>query len=501
MKKYVFCRCLCVLFLLLPLFTSCHGDGGADTNTEPNTTTTAEDTATSIRYDLEPENMPHDEKLLICGVNITSYRIVYGRSPLTRRASNTGKTIGDDIDSLMQGTETACDFDFQTAIRLRDLIKQYYNYDVEVVNDSDAKHESRYEILVGYTDRYASLEAKKALKDSADRFKVEPNPYSTSKEMTQYLVCGGSYGATWHAVDEIEKFLKDNQNSTTTDLSTLKQDNGQYDFTVVACVGDSITRGSQAFPDGPYANSTGIAAKFGPIATPIYLEQYLSYPATMQRELWKDAIVYNFGRGASTARNYGNDQYYAGSEQFKKCLETSNSNIDFDIVFLMHGTNDSGMEGGAQSWSESSKANFKSEIKNQIDKIREGSPNASFVLNLVPHACNEVSSSSERENKEAVRTIQKSLAKDLKDAGYQIRLFDMETFMIENLSSDGKCGSNQNDEWAAHEAYYNVKTDTGSRDPLHPNYRGYGMMAQGLIKVVDHLVNNAPATKYMISIE
>ena len=73
--------------------------------------------------------------------------------------------------------------------------------------------------------------------------------------------------------------------------------------------------------------------------------------------------------------------------------------------------------------------------------------------------------------------------------------------MIENLSSDGKCGSNQNDEWAAHEAYYNVKTDTGSRDPLHPNYRGYGVMAQGLIKVVDHLVNNAPATKYMISIE
>ena len=73
--------------------------------------------------------------------------------------------------------------------------------------------------------------------------------------------------------------------------------------------------------------------------------------------------------------------------------------------------------------------------------------------------------------------------------------------MIENLSSDGKCGSNQTDEWAAHEAYYNVKTDTGSRDPLHPNYRGYGMMAQGLIKVVDHLVNNAPATKYMISIE
>ena len=142
--------------MLLPLLASC--DIGNKASEDDTTETTAGETTDAVteRMEKEPADMPHDEKLLIGGVNITSYRIVYGRSPLSRKCSSTGKTIGEDIGRFLQGDEADCEFDYQTAVRLRDLIKEYYGYDVEVVKDSEAPDESRYEILVGYTDRRAA---------------------------------------------------------------------------------------------------------------------------------------------------------------------------------------------------------------------------------------------------------------------------------------------------------------------------------------------------------
>lgn len=500
-RKRIMSFCLGGLLLLLLLLASC--DIGNKALEDDTTETTAGETTDAVteRMDKEPADMPHDEKLLIGGVNITSYRIVYGRSPLSRKCSSTGKTIGEDIGRFLQGDEADCEFDYQTAVRLRDLIKEYYGYDVEVVKDSETPDESRYEILVGYTDRRASTEAKNELTDQTEHFKVCSNPYSNSKKKTQYLVCGGSFGATWHAVDEIEAFLKENQNAVSTDLSDLKVEKGKYDFTVVACVGDSITRGSQALPQGVYGNANSLTAKFGDSATAIYFEQYMGYPATLQREMWKDAIVYNFGRGGSTMRNYGDSNYYGACEQFKKCLDISNSDIDFDIVIMMHGTNDIGYNGYIENWDDAGKADFGVELKNQIDKIKVGSPNAKFVVNNTPHAVSELKTpggSMTSKRYTMLRDIELQAVKDLKTAGYDVYHYDMNRFTIENLGTG--CSDDYNSEVNAHKDFYNIVNDSNAKDPLHPNYRGYGVIADGMVDLVNYLVNGTPSLKYMIDI-
>ena len=440
--------------------------------------------------------------LNVNGVSISEYKIVYAQSPIYKNyGSLTGKTLYEDLKSVVLGginygnvleaANIVMDFDYQTAVRIQELIYAEYGVLLEVVEDA-ATHEGKYEILVGSTNRAKSKTTQISML-TADEFVFQIDE-------SKIVVCGGAYGSTWHAVDALEKLFNEidlaNFNfKMAGDLS------GEYYLQKIACIGDSITRGSQALPDGStYGGTQGADVKYGSSTVSIYFEQYLSYPANLQRYMWKDTVVYNFGRGASTARNYGDSNYYAGSPQWAKCLETSaDRDIAFDLVFLMHGTNDSGKDGGAPNWTAAQKEDFLKEIKNVMDNILVGSPDATFVMNNAPHGCYGRTEA----NDDAIRKIQKETAKKLLDMGYDVYHYNMEQYTMDHLTDEvGKtCGEmSTSKEYDRHKNYYNLVTPGNSFEGTHPNFRGYNKMAQGVQAVVEYLLFNGAKPTYMIDL-
>ena len=449
----------------------------------------------------KPEDMPNNEMLLVNGVNISSYKIVYNDTPLNEKVGSlTGKTIAEDIGHMLQGEEAACDFDYQSAVRLQQLIWEHYGYEIEIVSDTVAKDPSRYEIIIGATTRLATVRMKMGFVENQYVCALD----NVTSNKSQFVICGGSYGATWHAIDKIEELFEANPMDSLKaplDLTGVNILSGYCDLKTVACIGDSITRGTQAIPERTYANSSSLSEQFGATARDIYLEQYFSYPATLQRELWKDYLVYNYGQGWSSMRDYypnaadSGPYFYSDTRKFKEdCLGLSNDeNFEFDAVLIMLGTNDSSRMN--TNWDETTIADYNAQAKSLMDKILEGSPNAQFVLMNVPHRCD---GDSENTGDTMMRNIQKDLAVSLKAEGYNIFHYDMEAFNIENMGTG--CGSNKTDELKAHENYYNILTQAGGPDTTHPNYVGYGIIANGMIDLLDYILEGGEAPKYMINI-
>ena len=376
----------------------------------------------------------------------------------------------------------------------------------------------------------------------------------TYPQTTQFVICGGSYGATWHAIDQLEAFLK-NPPITNTPAPAADSDSpaamvvdikyaddiskvhgyGAYDFKAVACLGDSITRGSQGFPDAnQFGTANGFAQTIAGSMTATYLEQFLSYPANLQRALWKDYLICNYGQGNSTMVDpkvdefpdagpfYYNDFGSNNGTKFALCLTYSNrEDFEFDAVLIMLGTNDSGQRGGADKWSSAVKQEYMDEAENLIKQIKVGSPNAKFVLMNAPHRCD---GNAEIARDTAIRELQTETAKWLMGKGYDIYCYNMEQYTIEHLSANGGCCQEpenademtedelaaylKEQELTAHQDYYNILTDSradsgmtaGAPDTTHPNFRGYAKIAEGLVPVLQYLLEGAEAPTYMISL-
>ena len=255
-------------------------------------------------------------------------------------------------------------------------------------------------------------------------------------------------------------------------------------MTVIACIGDSITYGTQALPTGSQASANGITAPFGKNATEEYLKSWLSYPAVLGRENWKDCVVYNFGKGWASVLNYGSGgpYYYANTAEFAQCLAASNSDdISFDLILFMLGTNDSSQN---NDWTDAKKLEYKNEIKNIVDQIRIGSENAHLALMNVPHRGNP----SLNVWDESVRAVQKEAAQSLLSEGYTVTHYDMEAYTMKHLSHDpSKESADRPTEWEIHKDFYNIVTETEAVDPTHPTYLGYRLMAEGVGELVNYL--------------
>ncbi len=520
MKKTRWLSILACLLAICCLLTACDfGKSDSSDDSDKKTTTTESTTTTTIsevtttkpkpilsnsttKPEPDPEDMPHDEQLLLGGVNISSYRIVYGASPLTRKlGSNTGSTIAADILTYMQGTNKNCKFDYESAVRLQTLIKDRFGYELDIVDSSKVSSSiSKYEILVGeVTNRVSYIRTTQGLKDEAY---VCTFNTAVANLPNHYVIAGGSYGATWHAIDELEAYFDaelGKDPSAVVDIKNAGDLSGTYQFKTVACLGDSITRGSQALPNGDYGT---YGDRFGYTALNQYLENYLSYPATLQRELWKDYLVYNYGQGWSTMLDTtpgspdSGPYYYNDTGKFKECVARSNeANFEFDLVLIMLGTNDAGYF----TWDTNNSTRFYNEAENLITKIQAGSPNAKFVMMNAPHRCDGNAPLSKDVN---TRAMQKETATKLKAAGYDVYHYDMNAYTIENLSeTNGTCGTTSKDELNAHDHYYNIRVERPSAlDTTHPNYRGYGKLAEGMKVLVEHMLDGKEAPKYMINI-
>ena len=469
--------------------------------------------------------------LTVNGVSIEEYKIVYAQSPIYKKyGSATGKTLYEDLsnfkieqytstksDANDDGTISASeytytatgntyvygdvllgaryDYDEQSAKRLQAAIYAEYGVMLPVVED-EATAESTYEILVGKTNRAKSQSYKVAL--------LSPDDYLFHIDDTKILVVGGAYGTTWHAIDKLEKLFAD-IDEPNYNLKMAGNLSGYYKMQKIATIGDSITRGSQSLPDGnDYGGPNGATAQFGSNAVETYFRYFLSYPANLQRLIWKDAVVYNFGRGASTAINLGNSNYYGGSSQWNDCKEAM-EDVDFDLVFMQHGTNDSNSVAALAS----RENDYYNEVKALIDTILADSPDCKFVINSVPHAFDSNGGGSRNEaNDENMRRVQKETAQKLKAAGYDIYHYNMGEFTRINLVTDGApacpgyttAGDYKTAEVESHSYYYNINTGTSWNEGTHPNYRGYNKMADGALTVVNYLLFGGAKPALMINI-
>ncbi len=469
--------------------------------------------------------------LSINGVSIADYKIVYAQSPIYKTyGSLTGKTMIGNLGNASYGSLTygdalmgaKYDYDYQTAMRLHDLILAEYGVDVPVVPDYDfgadasitsddvITPETDYEILVGKTNR---LKSQSLVVDS-----LTVDDYLFRIDDTKVIVVGGSYGATWHAVDALEAlFTAPAFNAPVYNLKMAGDLSGNYSMKKLAFIGDSITRGSQALPDGTeYGGVDNATSVFGATTTSIYFEQYISYPGVIQRSVWQNAVVYNFGRGNTTVGNYpGNEaNYYISTAQGVQCLKVSDSaEVDFDLVVMMHGTNDAAKVGadsnvaGAANWNEADKAAYTAEVQRLIDEILEGSPNAKFVLNNLPHSFDAFLNRNEANDKVMLElqtaTATAMAAKYGTDVVFH---YNMNAYTRENLQ-DGTCDCpaytenlDTAGEGTAHGYYYNFNTPTGNKDGTHPNFRGYHKMAEGYLDVVNYFLFGGQKPAYMIDV-
>ena len=510
-------------------------------------------------YDNTGKQVP--DGLSVNGVSIRDYKIVYAQSPIYKTyGSVSGKTLFGDLgdvkfDIVNFSTPTGetvsfgdallgerYDYDYQTALRLQKLIADKYGVTLEVVPDYDigansaitsddiVTPEGKYEILVGSTNR-AKSQSVAIARMSVDQFTLKI-------EDTSIVVCGGSFGTTWHAVDALEALFATLDSEASYNLKMAGDLSGSYKMQKIATIGDSITRGSQALPDSSsyvkdYGLKGGAYTTFGSNATETYYRYYLSYPANLQRLIWKEAVVYNYGLGGSTVASY----YTQNSSWWQDCYNTSNTaDVDFDLVFMQHGTNDSGGNGGAYNWSAATKRTFRDGVQGMMDDILKGSPNAKFVFNNIPHRFdstsviepghgtetkNNLTGGTNEANTMAMADIQRDMVAGFARTGvYKVYLFNMNKYMRDHLVVEGvhcdcqgyndpadrtsarpTANFDSTGEMAAHSYYFNFNSPYGYSEGTHPNFRGYNKMADGAYSMVQYVLFGGEKPTYMIDVQ
>lgn len=343
------------------------------------------------------------ESLQLEGNDISQYTIVY-------RRHNYFKVIGTIGDKLLNDY----DFDRLSAERLSDLI--FKNFGVRLTVAQDTKtDEGEYEILVGQTNR--DLHPTDLTEDQ----------YVFLMSGKKLVMCGGAYGTTWHAADAFEGWIEAQKNNQVSapNFTTTDAIRSEYHLKTVSCIGDSITYASTA-------------------TNP----EYLSYPANLQRLLWKDYLVFGYGKSATTMRN-DLEKPYTATAEYQAFIENP---IGYDLVLIMLGTNETYYD---LTWTDSDTVKYKNSMRGILDAVKVNSPSATFVLMNAPayygngnHARNPI------------REVQREAAETLYGEGYDLRFYDMYQYSSTNM---GK-------------AMF--------PDSLHPSDEGYVKMAEGVRELV-----------------
>lgn len=176
----------------------------------------------------------------------------------------------DELACLQKaGYDDGCDFYLYCAERLQQAIKSEFGVELPVRLDTSAK-ESACEILIGKTNRSQTSKLKLSSLNEQD--------YLIAESGGKLAVCGGSYGETWQAVGALADTFKSDSPALTEKGVKLGVDlRGSLPLITIACIGDSLTWGSQSVN-----------------------EVYLSYPAILQRALWKNCLIKKFANPGKT---------------------------------------------------------------------------------------------------------------------------------------------------------------------------------------------------------
>jgi lysophospholipase L1-like esterase len=404
------------------------GDGATDGTTDGKTDgTDTGDGATDGAGDNGTVIVP--TSLKINGTDISEYTIIYANNPM--------KAKYDRYKSLVtQDTE----YDKQTAENLALLIKEKFGVTLSVKRDVDTTASAK-EILIGTTNRGltdATIDSFSSVKE-----------YSARVNGTKLVLCGGSYGATWHAAEDFVANVL-TQNAEVAEIKADYQLRAKADMLVVGCIGDSLTNGSK--PSG-YNSSVSDSDR----------RDIVSYPAVLQRMEWKDMVVYNYGLGGRTMiapfvwTDGTGDHAWTACQYYQPCMDNA-KNIDLALIML--GTNDSNRtraEAAGYNFGTSSyKKAFKAGCKSIVDQLKEKNADMKIALLNCPVSYH----SFEPDMTSYIRRYQKDIAPEL-----GIELLDMYTATQKNTAT------------------------TDYPDSLHPNDKGYTTYAVLINELIAPIVS------------
>ena len=348
--------------------------------------------------------------LKINSSDISEYTIIYAYNPQRSTYAKYSSLVTQDTE-----------YDKQTAENLAALIKQHFGVTVPVKRDGEQIQGGK-EIIIGSTDR--------GLVDSVMNGFSSVKDYNVRETNGNIVICGASYGATWHAAEDFMSAILA-QNKQTAKISSGYMLTAKANMLVVGCIGDSLTNGSKP---SNYTSSVSDSIR----------RDIVSYPAVLQRLAWKDMVVYNYGLGGRTmienfvwtdgSGNHG----WTSCQYYEPCMQNA---PNIDLALLMLGTNDSNQTraeaAGYNFGTTSYKNTFIAGCKSIVDQLRAKNPNMKIALLSCPVAFNDF----ETNMMVYIRPYQKAAAQQL-DLVY----LDMYKATKENTSvSDYPDGLHPND--------------------------------------------------------
>ncbi len=366
-----------------------------------------------------PAVAPTQINVTINGNELTNYSIVYAKSPFNKR----------------MGYASSTEYDFYKLIA-KDVaakIKAVTGVELPVIKDS-AGDAGEFEILVGPTNRTESSGLSKldvydtCLKVVGSKLVIgggyNSTPY-TGNQKTSYC-----FASTYHAFDglfeQLATFLTEGHSAV--DLPDGTDLSGKVDLITVACVGDSITEGVGASDMNLY-----------------------SYPAILQRILWKDHLIVNLGLGGRTMRD-DLGTHYRGTTQHSTLRRYA---TEFDYMLVMLGTNDSYFD---RAWPDASDERYLTSADKLVADVTAKNKDVQVVVMNCPVYYGNEGSGSPR-----VRYLQNQLPARLEKNGVKASFFDMNTYTAKHVGR------------------------SNFPDLLHPNDTGYGIMAKGVSEMLVQL--------------
>lgn len=236
----------------------------------------------------DSETQPKPVGMKIAGNDISRYTILWAPSEYAQYRQLYGKYL------------PGMDFNEESAYRLQSIIKELTGEELEVLDATNLKV-GECDILVGDVRRTATAPEE-------DDYQITLNGFCLE-------ILGGTYGTTWHALDDLEKMLREQAADGDISIDANYSHSGTYHLLRIGMVGDSITQGN-----GSNTEERGC----------------LSYPMQLGRILWKECLVYNYGNAGKTMCNHWGNAYIKCST-YQEALKGA---ADLDIMTIMLGTND-----------------------------------------------------------------------------------------------------------------------------------------------------------------
>ena len=405
MKKILFAFLAAAMLFSL---AACNSEVKQTQTTAATTTTVAEE---------EPSNTPKTVSLRIAGSDVSEYTIVYARAEYFREGA--------------ESFTTEWDFYKLIAKEIADKIFALTGVSLPVIQDTRAQ-ESAKEILVGPTNRglsgvYDEMDVYSYQNTVKDGKLVLGGGYNSSS-LNDELKTSYSWGATYHAFDSIEEHVKAKMNEgiSEVDLAEGFEQKGEVELITVACVGDSITEGDGCTD-----------------------WNYCSYPSVLQRVLWKDYVIVNYGKCGKTMRN-DLSRSYTSTDAYRAAQKQKDL---FDAVVIMLGTNDGGVD--KEEFTADEDKLFNDCAMNLVSALTPADKDVKIaILNCTAYYGKNPGT------RDHVRDLQEALVPKLIEKGYDTTFVDTEKYTADNL---GK---------------------SHFPDGIHPDDSGYAMLGEYISGVV-----------------